>query len=215
MGVKLLIGICANRHEHPQFRDAYGAMCSHLGQRGIKDINMVESQVASQLNASELCTARQDIIVKGMKAGFTHILFIDNDSTFPPNLCDYLFSHGKDVVGVNTCRKNSRGNIYTALDMEGKPLESMGKQTLVEVSAIGMGILLVSTRALSSVPLPHFEVLWDSQLQCHQSETRYFSRKLRKCGIQLWCDQMLSHICGHMGDQNFNYSYYQSIGITR
>lgn len=213
MGVKLAIGICSNRHVVPQFMYDLHAMCGYLESTGIKGVNLVQKNIISRGNASALCASRHAILTEAIKRGYTHLLWLDDDSGFPANMLDLLFSHGKSVVGVNTAKKNATENFFTALDINGQLLNSLGRGDLVECSAIGMGVLLIDLSVLKNIPMPYFEELWIADQQDYQSETRYFSRKLRAHGVKLWCDNRLSQSIGHWGDQNFNYQYYTVKGI--
>lgn len=213
MGVKLAIATLSNRHVCPQFMYDLNALTAHLPANGIKGVNLVNSQLLGKRNASELCAARHEIFTEVVKRGFTHLILFDDDTGFPVDICDTLFAHGKQVVGVNTAKKNVKpgANIYTALDLNGQPMQSIGKRNLEEASAIGMGTLLIDVSVLRNIPLPWFEVRWDEALQQHISETRYFTRKLRAHGVKLWIDHGLSHRIDHIGDQAFNYAFYSQI----
>lgn len=210
MGVRLAIGVCTNRHVCPQFMDDLVALSGHLNTHGIKGVNLVTSQIYRKKNASDLCAARHEILTESIKRGFTHLLWLDDDGGFPADLLDHLFAPGKQVIGVNTPKKNVRpgGNIYTALDLNGQFMESLGKQGVEEAGAIGMGVMLLDLSVMKSIPLPFFEVVWDHAGQDYVSETRYFSKKLRAHGVRLWVDHGLSHRTDHVGDLAFNYQFY-------
>lgn len=200
-GVKLSVSICSNRAMPAHAAMSFSALLYHLGKANVK------FAVMGRTNASLLSTARQELLWDAQRDGCTHQLWIDDDMQYPADVAQRLLAHDVDVVGVNACRKAPQLQ-YTAVGLDGKIMESMGKTGLEEVSHVGLGVTLVRLSALKSLPAPHFEVLWDEQAQRYRGEDRFFMDKLRAAGVKIHVDHGLSHHIVHWGDMGYEYGIY-------
>lgn len=151
-------------------------------------------------NISLLSKGRQDAITHALKQGCTHMLFLDDDMIFPENSLEILLSRKSQAIGVNYVRKNTTELLHVSADLNGQMVYSKGKSGIEEVGHVGMGIFLLDLAIIKSVPAPHFEVLWNTNISDYDSEDTYFCEKLRKHGVKIHVDHDLSQKVGHIGD---------------
>lgn len=192
--MRLNISVSSNRPHPPQFTlcltHLIATLAHNLGP--FTDMGLQIKQ-----NVSLLPAGRQNSVAASIKAGFTHILFIDDDSAFPPNALHRLAAHGKRIVAANFVKKVREAH-YCATALDGQPMASMGKGGLEEASKIGFGMTLIDLDVFVKTPAPHFEIRWNGET--YTGEDHCFSNKVRERGEQLWIDHDLSAICGHIGD---------------
>jgi hypothetical protein len=134
--------------------------------------------------------SRNAIAQKAKEIGASHLLFLDDDHTFPPDLFFKLMSHGKDVVGAlgfrrvepfspcvfswTTNRENGNLMVYDRPDLIGKGLQKVG--------AIGLPAVLIKMSVFERLgPAPWFR--FDEV-----GEDLFFCDKCAQAGIDVWCD---------------------------
>lgn len=194
--MRLAAGICSTRDWKPQFGVSLAGLIGAVASRGVKNVELEQFDLIIRANCSNLCNGRQSIIKEAWDRQFTHLLFVDDDMTFPCDLLDHLCRHKVDVVAANASRKafGSKGN---AIAMNNQFLAGPG---LHEVQRIGTGVMLINLEAIRKVPLPHFEMLYVEDLGRTVGEDYYFCVKARKHGVKIFVDQDVSRHIGHVGD---------------
>lgn len=128
---------------------------------------------------------------------FTHMLWLDDDSIFNPDLAVYLARHGDlDMVSaVYYARvgkhlpvvyvKDTTDDVYRHFPLVEVP------QQLVEVDACGFGALLMRRDVLQKFPHP-----WFRFNEC--GEDIYFCVHAKLAGARVWVDG--SYMIGHLGE---------------
>lgn len=154
--------------------------------------------------ASLLPAGREMLLEMAMKDGFTHILWIDDDTQFNIEAVDHLLSRDVDFVAANFCRKQLPLT-YTALGMDGQPINSHEKTGIEEVLQVGMGMCLMNLDIFREFPKPHFEVLWWEQAKQYVGEDIYLCYKLRQRGIKMYVDHDATAATGHVGDYIYKF----------
>ncbi|MFA7238429.1 MAG: hypothetical protein WC058_16355 [Phycisphaeraceae bacterium] len=202
--MQLAVCVISNRDHAPDFTKSMMGLLAHLASNPFCD--SVGAKIAK--NCSLLPDSRQRMLDECLADGFTHALLLDDDMVFPSDLCHRLFASQKDLIGVNSLRKNPDYLHYTARDLEGRWLASRGRTGLQEVESVGLAIFLIKLSVLKSVPKPHFEVRWNENTQSYTGEDIYFIRKLRAAGHKVYINHDLSNECGHVGSLIYTFDFY-------
>lgn len=189
--MKLLIAIPSARDWEYKFGHHLSELLFYLGKKGI------DAKVYS-LKYPLLSENRQRALQEAIKQKASHLLFLDDDMTFPPKAFEFMLSRNLDVVVANYAKKDSR-LIPVAKDMNGKALFSMGKTGVEEISGCGLGFALLKTASFSNIDPPHFEILWNEKFKVYQSEDVYFFQKLRDHGVKIYVDHDASMLITHAG----------------
>jgi len=80
----------------------------------------------------------------------THILFVDSDQSFPPEVVHILAASKKKVVGANVVTRMDP-MLPCAVGLDGKKLWTRpDSHGIEEVSVCGTGVMLIDTRAFGS-----------------------------------------------------------------
>lgn len=149
---------------------------------------------------------RQAMLNDAIEKGFSHILWIDDDTQFPAEALDIFLSRKKPIICANMTRK-IMGDTGVAHDLNGQKINSSGKTGIDEVSFIGMGFALMEVETLKKIGAPHFEIMWIPERQSYLGEDMYLSEKLRQAGVKLYIDNDVSNMTKHIGD--FGYGFKQ------
>lgn len=207
--ISLCIAVPSNRDHKPAFVLHLMALHKHLLTSGIQGVEKFDLMVKFKSRCSNLPQSRQDFLDEARKEGVTHLLFLDDDMTFPATLVDSLWKHQLPVVAANCCHKDPMGLHYTAMGLDGLPIASKGQSGLCEVAQVGTAVMLIDLEAISHVEPPHFMVEWLPDRGRYCSEDVFFCYRLRQAGIRVHIDHDLSNQVGHVGDYTYCFASYQ------
>jgi hypothetical protein len=151
-------------------------------------------------------------LVKEMQAReVTHILWLDDDMTFPVDTAHRLLAHGKSVVGCNASRKNPP-YAPTAVGLDRKHcFTTAEKSGLEEVLHVGMAVMLTDIRVFRGLPEPWFPMSWSAEMQRYVGEDVFFCHLMRQRGIKVWVDHDLSKEVGHIGPHTYTTDLAEAI----
>jgi hypothetical protein len=206
----LAICVISNRDHVPDFTRCLAHMVAHIASR--PTFGNVDLKIAK--NCSLLSVARQEMLDECMSEKHSHMLMLDDDMVFPPDLAHQLYSKGKRCIGVNSLRKNPDYLHYTAKGLDGQWVESKGKEGIQQVAAVGLALFMLDLDVMRKIPKPHFEVRWNEEKQIYAGEDMYFCRKLNEAGEKVFIDHDLSNRCGHVGSLVYTFGFYDRFKET-
>lgn len=203
----------------PHSRDVKAYSCAslaglsyRLGKIGLGDTaNLAGLELAAMANVSLLPRGRQYALNTAIAKGHTHILMLDDDMTYPPDVVEVLISREKPIIGVNYLKKKMGAEEFTAINDKGQSISSKGKFGIEQVFGIGLGAVLVELDAIKNIKAPHFEVRYHSENQEYMGEDFYFCAKMQNAGIPIFVDHDVSQYIGHVGDFVFKHHDYSTI----
>lgn len=141
-----------------------------------------------------------DLIEIAKEMGVTHIMQIDADVVFPPIAIEMLFNHQKLIVGANYNFKTFRmpdaqtwGPAPTVklFGEKGEPINPPPgglPEELFKCYALPGGFVLINMKVFEQIEKPYFKNDWNEDCTKYTGEDVYFCEKVRKAGIDVWCD---------------------------
>ena len=188
--MKLLIGIPTLDYIHVEFMRALTALIMRLRDKGISFDLDIESGTLVYL-------ARERISNKAINEGYTHVLWLDSDMVFSPELLEDLMFSGKPfVTGIYHARRKGYAScIFKTVEIN-KKVERFDKYPTetFEIDGCGFGCVLIETAILTDVnrnkgtcftPLPSY------------GEDIAFCKRAKELGHKIYCEP--SVVCGHIG----------------
>lgn len=147
---------------------------------------------------------RNKSVQMAREQGATHLMFIDQDMTFPPDGIQKLFYSNKDIILANY---NQRGmplaSTLKVVDESGKmvsrQVESLPKDPF-KVWAGGTGFMMVKMPVFDKIPFPWFvsHEKEPDETGDFVTEDIYFCEQAHKYGLDVWCDPTID--VGHIGE---------------
>lgn len=164
--------------------------------------------------SSILSASRHNIVKKALKAGCSHLLFVDSDQTYPAQTAHMLARHGKMVVGCNVAIKtipsNSTARTKNPAWPGGDPVYTTPQSTgLQQVWRLGFGVMLINLEVFKRIPPPWFEILWDADIETYRGEDWQFCTMLEAANIPIYIDHDLSKDIGHVGHFTFRHDHVE------
>lgn len=197
--MKIYISVISNRNHNPMFVGSLYALTQHLTHRG-KQYGVQTYAIGIGTGHSCLSRGRQEALDTAIKNGYTHLLFLDDDMVFEPNIVEVMIGRNVPVIGANAVLKTAGPIKFVARTEQGARVSSTGKTGIEEVYRTGTGIMLIAVDPVRNIARPHFEVIWHPEKKDYISEDSYFCDKLRAHNIPIHIDHDVSQTVGHVGD---------------
>ena len=168
----------------------------------VKTTSEVGVDVYVYFNSSTiLLNQREKLIEEAKKIKSDYVLWLDSDMVFPSSTALRLLEHNEDIVGCNYMKRSLplKTVAYTDISDWDTWVPLSPKDELVEVEGVGMGCLLMKTKAFDSLKKPYFEFIYKEETQDWSGEDFNLLKKLRKKKYKIFIDTMLSMDIKHIG----------------
>lgn len=156
------------------------------------------------VSSSMLLQNRFTLVQMAKEQGCTHMLWLDDDHTFPEDALVRLLAHDKDIVGANYVTRKTPYVPVACVDGN-KRLFSHGKNGLQQADHIGLGVCLTRMSVFERLKEPYFYFGWSPKAKEFIGEDVWFFREARAAGMDLWVDHDLSNEVGHIGSIEFTH----------
>jgi hypothetical protein len=159
----------------------------------------LKSIMAESARVDDLRTA---LVGEALSFEADHILWLDDDQTFPPDTLFRLLKHRLPMVGCNPRMRTSPdvpiGAAYNLIAGERRRLQPKS-EGLEEVEYLGLGVTLTSIEIFRQIPQPWF-------VMGPQGEDGHLCELLRARGISPIVDHGLSLEVGHLAEVDLKWS---------
>jgi hypothetical protein len=153
-------------------------------------------------DSSMLVHSRHELVKNALKAGATHVLFLDSDMVFPKDTLQRLLLAEKDVIGVN-CTTRGWPVTHIAHDFMQDLVDSRRRSGLEKVQQVGLAVMLIRAEVLKKLKPPLFMMEWVPDTNTYCGEDIYFCQIVQSAGYDVWIDNDLSHEVLHVGHMAF------------
>lgn len=152
------------------------------------------------LNIScEIASSRTWLIQQALKAGATHLLFVDSDMVFPYDVIPKLLAHKKHIIGLEYNRRKF------PLEGTSQPLTERKENEIYRAKYVGTGVMLIDlsifekewTDPNTGKKAPWFSFGRDSQGALALGEDAWFCYTAQDNGYEVWVDPTIK--AGHIG----------------
>lgn len=186
---KLLIGVPTLDYMNVEFVRSLTALLMRLKDDGVNFDLDIESGTLVYI-------ARERIANKAINEEYSHVLWLDADMVFGPDLLDDLMFSGKAfVTGVYHARRKGYAScIFKGIDVgEVERFKEYPKETF-DIAGCGFGCVLIETEIIRAVKRAYGTCFTPIK---NYGEDLAFCKRCRDIGYSLWCEP--SVVCGHIG----------------
>lgn len=227
-GRTVVLGIPAGGHGKDKFWTSLAKMRYAAAHHGINTHRLREKGSIVQHNRNLIVdkALRREGIPPDI-ADPTHILFMDDDQTYEPDVLIRLLEHNKDIVGANVYRKGppfapvtsvqkSHDQLFVAVHIRPDSPDA----GLRRVTSLGTGCVLIKMDVFKKMKFPWFEIIYAPRpdsvnkddpnlIQGHSmiGEDTWFFVKAQKIGYKIYCDFTIE--IGHIGDYVYTWKDYE------
>lgn len=193
--LKIFMGIPSGGGWAPEF----GMSLLAMGMRMPRSIELVSQNA----KGSMLPKNRQDLLKAALKNKCTHILFMDDDMSFPSKALGWLLNADKEFIAAAGSTKDPENPRAAAVGFDGKDLDVYNMAPVEEVRSVGLAFALIKLDRMVNILPPHFMMEWVPQVQDYCGEDVYFCAKWAEAGGRIWVHRELSQQMGHMGQYKY------------
>lgn len=199
---KLLIGIPSGNEWGRLFGMSLAMLIGELSSKPVLNYPLTEVKIDNHLG-SILSRSREKLTNIALARGVSHMLFLDADMTFQPDVVHRLAAHKKWVVAANCATKTVPAS--TTARLKGptpagqQVFSDPNKQGLEKVWRVGTGIMLIDMRVFTKIKKPWFPIVYRPEIDDYQGEDWSFCEKLEQVGIAIYVDHDVSRGVGHCG----------------
>ena len=176
----------------------FGRLLLALTTRPPRDVVQVSQ---SMFASSMLPFARSRVVANAFREGATHVLCLDADMTYPPDVAHRLLAHGRPFVACNAVTRRPPHR-WVAKDKAGEIIDSSKRSGLDRASVVGLAVALIERRVFDSISHPWFNFEWS--MDGWRGEDVYFCDRAIASGFQPMIDNDLSHEIGHIGSRVYS-----------
>ena len=179
--MKLFVAVPTTDYVHAEFMKCLVGLCVKLAHDGVDfDYKIIGGTL--------VYIARNRLAKRAIDEGFTHVLWLDSDMTFKPDIVDDLLFCGKDMVcGAFVSRRPQYGPcVYSSIDDPANMIkvENFGTEPF-RVDGCGFATVLTSVELLKAV--------WDKFDTCFRPTELYgedlaFCDRVKQLGREIWCE---------------------------
>lgn len=199
--MRLMVAVPTTDYVHAEFMKCLVGLTKKLASDGVD----FEEQI---IGGTLIYWARNRIAHRAIEGGFTHVLWLDSDMTFKPDIVDDLLWCGKDMVcGAFVSRRPPYGPcVYTSIEDPANmtKVEDFGTEPF-RVDGCGFATVLTSVSLLKAV-MDRFGTCFMPTEQ--YGEDMAFCDRVKQIGGEIWCEPTvrpghLAHVPVYAGEHLF------------
>ena len=207
--IKLVIGVPTSGTVRMSFAYSLCGMVASFAARKIPTIPEAAISLRISVAESSNWITNRERIAKGMlEAGDTHLVFLDDDMTFEPNILEVMLGRRQDIVTTNYLIKTDPASQapFVAVGMDGKRLPTKESSTGLEpILYSGFGVSIISAEVFRKTPQPWFMPDFNAQTSDYTTEDNPFFRRAREAGFTVYLDHDASKLVSHNGSKTWNW----------
>lgn len=185
--VKLLIAVPCYDTAEAEFLKCYSQLLAHLAKEGCDFDVGVETGTLVYL-------AREELSNRAVRGGYTHVLWLDTDMVFEPDIYDRLLALNKPFVAAAFRSRHGRYVACYSKDISICNLMDELPSEPFYAEAAGFGVVLIETKVLQAVR--HVcGTCFEPTIRL--GEDFEFCRKALGCGYKVYVDPSIK--AGHRG----------------
>ena len=199
--MRLMVAVPTTDYVHAEFMKCLVGLTKKLASDGVD----FEEQI---IGGTLIYWARNRIAHRAIEGGFTHVLWLDSDMTFKPDIVDDLLWCGKDMVcGAFVSRRPPYGPcVYTSIEDPANmtKVEDFGTEPF-RVDGCGFAMVLTSVSLLKAV-MDRFDTCFMPTEQ--YGEDMAFCDRVKQIGGEIWCEPTvrpghIAHVPVYAGEHLF------------
>lgn len=205
--VKLVIGVPTAGRVPMGFAYSLAGMIAKVGAHRIPTIPEATIEVCMDIvESSNWITNREQLARRAVDGGKTHLMFLDDDMTFEPQILEIMLGRRQDIVCTNYLIKTEPAKDFVAVGLSGQRVPTLPASVGLEpIAYSGFGVSIFSTEVFKKTPQPWFLPEFNAEKSEYTTEDNPFYRKAREAGFTVYLDHDASKLVSHIGQRAWNW----------
>ncbi len=206
--IKVVVAVPTAGSVRMGFAASLAGMISKVAAHGMP--TRPEASIALSMDVVEssvIHTNREQLCKRAIAAEMTHLLFLDDDMVFEPNILEVMLGRRQPVVCTNYLIKTEPAKDFVAVSLEGHRVQTREHSTgLVPIAYSGFGVSLFEIEVFKKTPQPWFLPKFMPETDSYTTEDNPFYERVRDAGFEVFLDQDASKLVSHLGSKSWNWS---------
>jgi hypothetical protein len=207
--VKLVIGIPTAGKVPMGFAYSLAGMIAKIGAHRIPTLPEAIIEVSMDIvESSNWITNREQLARRAIDSGKTHLMFLDDDMTFEPQILEIMLGRRQQIVCTNYLIKTEPAckAEFVAVGLDGKRVPTKESSVGIEpIAYSGFGVSVFDVEVFKKTPQPWFLPDFDQASNSYTTEDNPFYRKTREAGHTVYLDHDASKLVSHIGAKAWNW----------
>lgn len=207
MTIKLVIAIPTAGMVRMGFAYSLAGMVAHVAANAIPQ--RPESTIELKMDiveSSVIHTNREQLVRRAIDAGQTHLMFLDDDMVFEPQILGIMLGRRQPVVCTNYLIKTEPAADFVAVGLNGQRVATSEHSTgLVPIAYSGFGVSVFEVGVFKDTPQPYFLPKFIPESNSYTTEDNPFYERVRNAGHTVYLDQDASKLVSHLGSKAWNW----------
>ena len=210
--IKLVIAIPTAGTVKMGFAYSLAGLIGHISANAIPSRPEATLEVRMDIvESSVIHTNREKLVRRAIDAGMTHLMFLDDDMVFEPNILDVMLGRRQSVVCTNYLIKTDAKDSFVAVGLNDKRVVTAEKSTgLKPVAYSGFGVSVFDIDVFKNTPQPWFLPKFIPEENGYTTEDNPFYERVREAGYKVYLDQDASKLVSHLGGASWNWKEYKN-----
>jgi hypothetical protein len=199
--IKLSIGIPTTGLVSMGFAYSLTGMISYTAANAVKTLPEASIQIKLDVvQSSNWITNREKLCRHAVDNDMTHLLFLDDDMVFDPQVLEIMLGRRQSIVCTNYLMKKEEPE-FVAVSLDGKSREKTTEKStgIQPIAYSGFGVSLFDVEVFKKVPQPWFAPEFVPERSEYTTEDNPFYRKAREAGFTVYLDHDASKLVSHVG----------------
>ena len=157
------------------------------------------------VESSVIHTNREQLVKRAIDAGKSHLMFLDDDMTFEPQVLEIMLGRRQSVVCTNYLIKTATPE-FVAVGLDGKRVPTREESTgLQPIAYSGFGCSLFELDVFKKTPQPWFLPKFIPESSSYTTEDNPCYERIREAGFPVYLDHDASKLLSHIGSRAWNW----------
>lgn len=204
---RVLIGIPTAGMVSIDFTYSLCGLISYHNKRGIRlDLEVIKSSV--------IVSNREKLARAAVDGGYTHLMFLDDDMAFAPEVLSIMLGRRHPVVVTNYLIKGEEPQQFVAIGEDGqRVLTTEESSGIVPIIYSGFGVSLFDVEVFKRLQQPWFAAEFDAAESAYTTEDYAFFKRVHERGFDVLLDQDASKLLGHVGRKVWRWQEWKAPAI--
>jgi len=205
--IRLVIAIPTAGTVRMGFAYSLAGMVAHVAANRIP--SRPESSIELKIDvveSSNWITNREQLVRRAIDSGMSHLMFLDDDMVFEPQILDVMLGRRQQIVCTNYLIKTEPAKDFVAVGLDGQRVFTDKDSTgLLPISYSGFGVSLFELDVFKAIPQPWFQPQFVPEKNEYTTEDNPCYEAMRKAGFNVYLDQDASKLVSHVGTKSWNW----------
>jgi hypothetical protein len=210
--IKLVIAIPTAGTVKMGFAYSLAGLVGYLGAHAIRTRPEATLEVQMDVvESSVIHTNREKLVRRAIDSDKTHLVFLDDDMVFEPNILDIMLGRRQPVVCTNYLIKTDACDSFVAVGLNDKRVNTLEKSTgLKPIAYSGFGVSVFEIEVFKNTPQPWFLPKFIPEDNGYTTEDNPFYERVRNAGYKVFLDQDASKLVSHLGGSSWNWREFRN-----